>query len=615
MKKIEDLVKQYYQNLPQRLRNWLKNKRGLSDEVIDKFKLGWDGKALTIPIYDKKNQYIFFKYRKDPQDNSAFSKYWYSPNSTAEFYGWEHIVNPKPTLILCEGELDRLLLETYSLPAITSTSGVGTFKDEWIEILNSLPSEIFICYDNDNAGMDGAERILKRIPEAKVIQIPRLEDIKDITDFIITQGIDEFRKLLKEAKTWEEIIEEVTIYEKTMKGFIYPPLSLEELLKVVGLTVKQDEVNKLITFLCCLSAYTENSQFNISFNAPSSTGKSYIPIEIASLFPKEDVIKVGYCSPTAFFHDKGKFLKELEGYYVDLERKILIFLDQPHTLLLQHLRPLLSHDDKEIKIKITDKSQKYGLKTKNIVIRGFPSVIFCSAGLTIDEQEATRFLLLSPEVSQDKIKEGILEAIKKEKDLDAYLKELNNNPQRQHLIERIKAIQEERVREIKIHNPQEIEQRFFSEYKVLKPRHQRDIKRLISLIKSLALLNLWHRETENSNIILTSDKDIEEGFKIWREISLSQELNLSPYVYSIFSDVILPLYQKKQEGLSRKEIMQEYVRVYNRPTADWLLRQQIIPMLETAGLITQEPDSNDRRKMLIYPTVSLTISQEEIYSE
>jgi DNA-binding MarR family transcriptional regulator len=31
-------------------------------------------------------------------------------------------------------------------------------------------------------------------------------------------------------------------------------------------------------------------------------------------------------------------------------------------------------------------------------------------------------------------------------------------------------------------------------------------------------------------------------------------------------------------------------------------------MLETAGLISQERDPNDKRKMLIYPTTQLTIS-------
>ena len=86
----------------------------------------------------------------------------------------------------------------------------------------------------------------------------------------------------------------------------FKPISSQELIKTLGLTIKKDEENKLITFLCQLSAYTESSQFNISFNAPSSTGKSYIPTEIARLFPEEDVIEIGYCSPTAFFHDIGE---------------------------------------------------------------------------------------------------------------------------------------------------------------------------------------------------------------------------------------------------------------------------------------------------------------------
>jgi len=419
----------------------------------------------------------------------------------------------------------------------------------------------------------------------------------------------EFQKVEKEIND-----EEILRRNRERLKQVYHPLSREELLEILGLTIKEDEVNKLITFLCCLSSYTENNQFNISFNAPSSTGKSYIPIEIASLFPKEDVIKVGYCSPTAFFHDKGEFIKEQKGYFVDLERKILIFLDQPHTLLLQHLRPLLSHDEKEIHIKITDKSQKYGLKTKNVVIKGYPAVIFCSAGLNIDEQEATRFLLLSPETTQDKIREGILEAIKKEADLEVYLEELNNNPKRQLLIERIKAIKEEDIKEIKLLNLEKIKDKFFSGHKELKPRHQRDIKRLISLIKSLALLNLWHRETENLDTIIASDDDIEDGFRIWEEISFSQELNLPPYIYRVFVEVIILLYQQKPQGLTRKDIMQGYIKTYNRPIAEWQLRREIIPMLEMAGLVIQEQDPEDRRNKLIipvYPTIQSTISIPE----
>ncbi len=386
------------------------------------------------------------------------------------------------------------------------------------------------------------------------------------------------------------------------------PMSSAELKQILGLTIKQDEGNKLMTFLCELSAYTENAQFNISFNAPSSTGKSFIPTEVARLFPQKDVVEIGYCSPTAFFHDVGEFRKELKGYLVDLSRKILIFLDQPHTQLLERLRPLLSHDKKEINIKITDKSQKQGLRTKNVVLRGFPAVIFCTAGLRIDEQEATRFLLLSPEVNQEKIRMGISETIKKEADNDKYRAWLEENPERQLLKTRILAIRQAGIEEVRISPLIEtkIRERFFEKNKILKPRHQRDIKRLISLIKSFALFNLWWRERDG-NVISASETDFEDAFGLWDAISVSQELNLPPYIFNLYNDVILPLWGDKGSsgGIPRQEIMQKHYDVYGRILSNIQLRQQILPMLETAGLIVQETDPSDKRKMLIFPAAQL----------
>lgn len=389
-------------------------------------------------------------------------------------------------------------------------------------------------------------------------------------------------------------------------------LSIDELSETLGLTIKQDKINKIITFFGQLSAYTDNSQINISNNAPSSTGKSYIPLEIAELFPKEDVIDVGYCSPTAFFHDFGKYDKELKGYIVDLERKILIFLDQPHNLLLQHLRPLLSHDQREIKLKITDKSQKHGLRTKNIIIRGFPSVIFCTAGLNIDEQEATRFILLSPETTKEKIREGIIEKIKKEADQETYFKELEENPERKELKDRIFAIKEEQITQINI-SPElrtKITKRFLDNLKFLKPRHQRDIGRLLSFTKLHALLNLWFRKRENSTIEAI-EEDVEQAFKIWDEISESQELSLPPYIYNIYKEVILPIYSELDRGIGRNEILSKHFEVYGRSLPDWLVRQQIIPMLINSGLVYQEPDPNDKRRQLLYPTLNLTIVSDK----
>jgi hypothetical protein len=408
---------------------------------------------------------------------------------------------------------------------------------------------------------------------------------------------DPAQDIKKVEKAWEEI-------------------TSEGILKVLGQTIKKDDFNKLLVFLCQLLAYSENSQINLSFNAPSSSGKSYLALEIADLFPKEDVLKLGYASPTSFFHTTSEYSKDKNGYVVNLERKIVVFLDMPHSLLLQHLRPLLSHDEKEILVKITDKSAKGGIRTKDIYIKGYPAVLFCSANFNLDEQELTRFILLSPETNQEKIREAIFERVKKEADKEGYFKLLNENPERQSLKERIIAVRDSLVREIHLGNPDKLLQMFYERNKVLKPRHSRDIQRIASLAKAFALLNLWTRE-RTGEAIITNEKDLENAFKIWDEISVAQDLGVSPYILNLYREVIVPVYEEKSKtGLTRQEVLKKHFEVYGRHIPDWQLRQEIIPMMKTSGLVSEEQDPLDKRKLLIYPLVQLTTSgAQEIVSQ
>jgi hypothetical protein len=395
----------------------------------------------------------------------------------------------------------------------------------------------------------------------------------------------------------------------------YPLLTTKELIEILGTTIKHDDDNKLMAFLGQLSAYTEDSQLNLSFNAPSSSGKSFIPIEIAKLFPSEDVLELGYVSPTSFFHSTSEYNKETEEYLVDLSHKIIIFLDQPHTMLLEHLRPLLSHDKKEIKVQITDKQQKNGLRAKKIVLRGYPAVTFCSAGLRMDEQEATRFLLLSPEITQEKIRGGILESLRKSSDRDAYWDYTELNAPRQQLKGRIQAIKDSEIKDIRITSEDQeyIKERFLSSVSMLKPRHQRDIRRIVSISKIFALLNIGQRKNEGFNIV-AERSDINEAFIIWDKISVSQELNIPPYVYRLYEDVILAAFNDKNAdrsegfmeitgvlGVTRQEIMNKHYKVYGRMIDAISLRQQILPMLVQSGLITEGQDPSDKRARLVYP--------------
>ena len=604
-----ELVEVCHLALPINIRQYL-NARGISDAIIDDHKLGW-GKFyskwwITIPIKDIYGAFQFFKLRRDP--NAGNEKITYPRGIEAQIYGWEMLTNTNNNLVICEGEMDRLTLLSKNVAAVTSTHGAMTFKEEWCKKIGK-GKKIYICFDNDDTGKEGAKKVAKMVEnggnKTYIVTLPEEVGEKgDITDYLIKLNGSPDDLFNKYASSYPEKID----ISK------FKPLSSQDLIGILGLTIKKDEKNKIVTFLCELSAYTENAQFNISYNAPSSTGKSFIPLEISNLFPKEDTMKLGSCSPTAFFHEQGVYDKEKNVITVDLSRKIIIFLDQPHNALLERIRALLSHDEKEMKSKITDKNQKGGNRTKTVIIKGFPAVIFCSAGLRIDEQEATRFLLLSPEVNQEKIREGILESMRKEADPESYKNWLNEDPERKLLKERIRAIKLEGIREIKIANHKIITARFLSKNKRLKPRHQRDIKRLTSLVKSFALINLWWRKKDSTTITANED-DIEQAFKIWDAISVSQDLNLPPYIYNLYQEVILEAWNNKnsdkdsdliktdgQFGLSRQEILQKHFEVYGRMLDTNQLRQQILPMLETAGLIIQEVDPSDKRKILTHPT-------------
>lgn len=385
---------------------------------------------------------------------------------------------------------------------------------------------------------------------------------------------------------------------------LLPELGPEDIAEILDLTIKADRVNKIATLLCMVSAFSEESQFNISFNAPSSSGKSYLALEIAALFPSDSVLKFAYASPTAFFHEQSLFDKERNAHVVDLSRRIVVFMDMPHADLLARLRPLLSHDEREITAKITDKTRSAGLRAKTVIIRGFPSVVFCTAGLKTDEQEATRFLLLSPETSQEKIRDAIKLGVWRAANPDEFMAWLAAAPRRTLLKQRIEALRSAGIRTVHVPSKKDIEQRFLESRKVLKPRHSRDIRRVVSLIQAFALLNFSHRVREGEDIAANS-RDIDWAFDVWNQLAEAQEYDISPYLLQLYREVVVPEWKSQggTKGITSGDVIRAHHLVYGRPLPDWQLRQQILPPLEAAGLISIDPDPNDKRRRIILPLV------------
>ncbi|MEM3506074.1 MAG: hypothetical protein QW589_01420 [Candidatus Bathyarchaeia archaeon] len=378
-----------------------------------------------------------------------------------------------------------------------------------------------------------------------------------------------FRKRLEE---WEESLKK--------------PISLDFVIEVLSSVIKFDHDIAKTVFLGMLLAYTEKDQLNIIQSAEPSTGKSWIVLRVADLFPKEDVIKLGYSSPTSFFHEQGIWNKEEGIIEVDLERKIVIWLDMPHPLVLERLRPLLSHDEKLIKYKITDKSEKRGLRTKTVEVKGFFSTIFCSSNAILDQQEITRSILLSPSDDPEKIKEVLKMQAQCEKNPAEFITKLDSDPKRKWLKERIKHIRDLEIRYIKVPFADELCNEYLKIHPNLKPRDQRDFPRLISLVRAIALLNAKSRNMDSNHDIEATWEDALEAMKIYNGIAESNELGLPPETYNFYR-IIAPILPLKP---TKKEIAKKYYEVKKRQISNKRLDREL-SILVNAGLIVENSES------------------------
>lgn len=213
-----DLVENCHIALPSRICEYL-NARGITDALIDEYKLGWGQfygqRWITIPIKDQSGEYYFFKLRQDPQvgnEKMTYPKTTESQKIESQIYDWQALKSPLEKIVICEGELDRLLLTSKGIPAITSTHGAGTFKNEWLDALKGI-KQVYVCFDNDDAGKKGADKVMQMLLSTKrhrvyVITLPKeLGDGGDITDYFIKHNgseADLFGKLAKECLSLEQ---------------------------------------------------------------------------------------------------------------------------------------------------------------------------------------------------------------------------------------------------------------------------------------------------------------------------------------------------------------------------------------------------------------------------
>jgi hypothetical protein len=291
-------------------------------------------------------------------------------------------------------------------------------------------------------------------------------------------------------------------------------------------------------------------------------------------------------------------------YVVNLEKRIIIWKDTPDDQVLQPLRSLISHDEKELIADITDKSTSGGNLTKKIKLLGYPTVVFCQAAFSPDEQERTRFFVISPDMSQDKLTESLNLQAESLKDRGKFKKLLEEDANIAALKARIELIKAANIQQIII--PKEDMDNLLGWFKGndkprdLAPRDQRDFPHLVAMAKGHALFNLPQRTLTPDGCLIAEREDIDSAKVICAKIIESNRLGLPPYAYDWWSESLSELLEAAgDEGLTKTQFSQSYYNRFKTRLSD-KSRKHLITTFEEAGFLEEKTDLGDKRTTKLY---------------
>ena len=179
---------------------------GISEQVIDRRLVGWDGKHVTIPVHDTENRIVFF----ERWDASAIGE----PSGRAPFvelYPWSTVSGRHDRLLITEGIHEALVLESQGFPTITATGSGRFFKQrDWAASVAAVP-QVVLAYRRGeklerrrflHSRSELAAKVQRAIPHASVLEWPKAVGRNGgAYEFFVTlrKTKDEFEALLSQA--------------------------------------------------------------------------------------------------------------------------------------------------------------------------------------------------------------------------------------------------------------------------------------------------------------------------------------------------------------------------------------------------------------------------------
>lgn len=182
-------------------------KRCLTDDTIDRRKLGFYDGWNVIPIYED-GDFVNFQKRRDIPDKKIH--FWYR---AGKVYLYNDGVLPfTKKVYITEGLVDCILMNQEGFPCVCAT-GVNTWQNDWLAKFFNI-NEIVYFADNDAAGLLGAKLVANNlgVNRVKIVTFPDKEEKYDLGNYFQDGGTKE--SLAKYISETAQYIFEMAIPER-----------------------------------------------------------------------------------------------------------------------------------------------------------------------------------------------------------------------------------------------------------------------------------------------------------------------------------------------------------------------------------------------------------------
>lgn len=190
-------------------------RRGLTEDTIDRFLIGWNGRSYTIPVYNMSGRLINVRGYNMGSRSQKF--YNVAGDGSSHLYPIA-MADESDVLVITEGELDALIAIQAGTPAITRTSGARQWNPRFNQYFEG--KKVIICQDRDDAGTAGVVKIGSALmtvaAEVRVAALPyphTQHHGKDITDFFIEGGGTASKRLLQQ---WRTILSDAQLFDASV---------------------------------------------------------------------------------------------------------------------------------------------------------------------------------------------------------------------------------------------------------------------------------------------------------------------------------------------------------------------------------------------------------------